>query len=388
MKKGLFKLQYELDSRYTEAGSDQGAKLDVHEIDDENVRRFLSDTAHLGYKETVKYLKRRQEQSDSSIAIIPFTTATPEALAYRLENLSPRLTFLSRPLNTVERLDEMLYAANWRLPQGAYLCAHSMTAALKRNLTMARYPWGINYLMVAWDYVWHRMCPKMRLTRRLYFAITGGKKRTMSRVEILGRFYRAGFEVVDEQFREGEFFVTVCKVAEPIDDDAPSGSPIIHLRRIGKGGKEIVVHKFRTMYTYSEYVQPYIYHYQSLERGGKFKEDYRVNLWGRLLRRIWLDELPMLWNMLRGDLKLVGVRPLSRHYFSLYTPEMQQLRIRTKPGMLPPFYYDQHTPETIEEVQESERRYLEAYLEHPFATDWRYFWGIVGNILLRRKRSK
>ena len=239
MKKGLFKLQYELDSRYTEAGSDQGAKLDVHEIDDENVRRFLSDTAHLGYKETVKYLKQRQEQSDSSIAIIPFTTATPEALAYRLENLSPRLTFLSRPLNTVERLDEMLYAANWRLPQGAYLCAHSMTAALKRNLTMARYPWGINYLMVAWDYVWHRMCPKMRLTRRLYFAITGGKKRTMSRVEILGRFYRAGFEVVDEQFREGEFVLTVCKVAEPIDDEAPSGSPVIHLRRIGKGGKEI-----------------------------------------------------------------------------------------------------------------------------------------------------
>ena len=232
------------------------------------------------------------------------------------------------------------------------------------------------------------MCPKLRLTRRLYFAVTKGKKRTMSRVEILGRFYRAGFEVVDEQFREGEFFVTVCKVTEPVDDKAPSGSPIIHLRRIGKGGKEIVVHKFRTMYIYSEYVQPYIYHYQSLERGGKFKQDYRVNFWGRFLRRIWLDELPMVWNMLRGDLKLVGVRPLSRQYFGLYTPEMQQLRTRTKPGLLPPFYYDRHTPETIEDVQESERRYLEAYLKHPFATDWRYFWGIVGNILFRRKRSK
>lgn len=388
MKKGLFQLQYELDSHYTEAGSDQGAKLNVHEIDDDNVRRFLSDTTHMGYKDTVKYLKKRLEQPDSSIVIIPFTTSTPEALAYRLEDISPRLTFLSRPLNTVERLDEMLYVANWRLQDGAYLCAHSMTAALKRSLTLARYPWGINYLMVAWDYLWHRMCPKLWLTRRLYFSITGGKKRTMSRVEILGRFYRAGFEVVDEQFREGEFFVTVRKVAEPIDDKAPSGSPIIHLRRIGKGGKEIVVHKFRTMYIYSEYVQPYIYHYQSLERGGKFKQDYRVNFWGRFLRRIWLDELPMVWNMLRGDLKLVGVRPLSRQYFGLYTPEMQQLRTRTKPGLLPPFYYDRHTPETIEDVQESERRYLEAYLKRPFATDWRYFWGIVGNILFRRKQSK
>ena len=148
------------------------------------------------------------------------------------------------------------------------------------------------------------------------------------------------------------------------------------------------MHKFRTMYTYSEYIQQYVYQYQHLQTGGKFKDDYRINFWGRFLRRIWLDELPMVWNMLRGDMKLVGVRPLSRHYFSLYTPEMQELRTRTKPGLLPPFYYEKHTPETIDEIQESERRYLEAYLQHPFRTDWKYFWGIVGNILFRRKRSK
>ena len=171
-------------------------------------------------------------------------------------------------------------------------------------------------------------------------------------------------------------------------DPEPTGSPLIRLRRIGKGGKEIVVYKFRTMYTYSEYVQPYIYHYQSLERGGKFKDDYRVNFWGRFLRKVWLDELPMVWNMIKGELKLVGVRPLSRQYFSLYTPEIQELRIKTKPGLLPPFYYEAQTPETIEEVQESEKRYLEAYLEAPFKTDWKYFWGIVGNILFHRKRSK
>ncbi len=150
----------------------------------------------------------------------------------------------------------------------------------------------------------------------------------------------------------------------------------------------IVVHKFRTMYTYSEYIQSYIFQYQNLQTGGKFRDDYRINFWGKILRRTWLDEFPMVWNMLCGDIKLVGVRPLSRQYFSLYTPEMQALRTRTKPGLLPPFYYDRHTPETIEEVQESERRYLEAYLQHPFRTDWRYFWGIVGNIIFHRKRSK
>ncbi|MBR4739508.1 MAG: sugar transferase [Bacteroidales bacterium] len=388
MKTGLFRLQYELDRPYSEAGSDRGAKLSVGEVDDPAVRRLLKETAGMGYKETVKFLNTLQTEQADEILIVPFTTRTPEALAYRIGELHPRLTYLSRPLHTIERLDEYICTASRRLDIGSYLCCHSMTAALKRQLLEQRYLWGVRHVMIAWDYLWHRVCPKLRLTSRLYFMVTEGKRRTMSRVEIIGRMYRAGFEVVDERFREGEFFLTVRKTSEPVGDLPPTGSPIIHLRRIGKGGKEIVVHKFRTMYTYSEYVQPYIYHYQSLERGGKFKDDYRINFWGRLLRRVWLDELPMVWNLLRGDIKLVGVRPLSRQYFGLYTPELQALRTQSKPGLLPPFYYDRHTPETLDEVQESERRYLEAYLAKPFATDWRYFWGIVGNILFRRKRSK
>ena len=388
MKKGLFRLQYELDQPYTEAGSDRGAKLTLREVDNPNVASFLSETVSMGYKQMLAYLRERQAESGGDILITPITTHTPEALAYRMEGQRPQLLFVTRPLHTIERLDEMLYTANWILPDGAYLWCHSMTAALRRQLLEKSFPWGVRHVVITWDYLWNRVCPKLKLTRKFYYYVTQGKRRTMSRVEIIGRLYRAGFEVVDERFSDGEFFVTARKTGEPVDDANPTGSPIIHLRRIGKDGKTIVVHKFRTMYTYSEYVQPYIYHYQSLERGGKFKDDYRVNAWGRLLRKVWLDELPMVWNLLQGDLKLVGVRPLSRQYFGLYSPELQALRIKTKPGLLPPFYYEEHTPETLDEVQESERRYLEAYLKAPFATDWRYFWGIIGNILFRRKRSK
>ena len=387
MKKGFFQLQYELDQPYTEAGSDRGAKLTQSETIDPEVWQVLKATENMGYKGTLKYLTDRQAEPEGKILVVPITTRTPEAMRYRLEGLTPKLIFRSRPLHTIRWLDEQLYTISYMMPEDTYICCHAMTSQLKRKLAMKRYPWGINYLMVGMNYLWHRICPKLQLTRGIYYALTGGRDRTMSRVEVIGRLYRAGFEVVDEQFREGEFFITARKIADPVDDAQPTGSPIIHLRRIGKDGKIIVVHKFRTMYTYSEYVQPYIYHYQSLERGGKFKDDYRVNFWGRVLRRLWLDELPMIWNMLRGDLKLVGVRPLSRQYFSLYTPEVQALRIKTKPGMLPPFYYENKTPETIEEVQESERRYLEAYLKAPFKTDWKYFWGIVGNILLHKKHS-
>jgi lipopolysaccharide/colanic/teichoic acid biosynthesis glycosyltransferase len=199
--------------------------------------------------------------------------------------------------------------------------------------------------------------------------------------------YRAGFEVVDEAFRHGEFFVLAHKVKEPIWDDVPSGSPLIKLKRVGKDKRLIGVYKFRTMYSYSEYLQPYVYEHNHLQQGGKFANDYRVTPWGKWMRKLWIDELPMIINFLKGDMKLVGVRPLSRHYFSLYTKEMQELRTKVKPGLLPPFYYERQTPNTIEEVQDSERRYIEAYLKHPFLTDMKYFFGTIGNILFRRKTS-
>ncbi len=388
MKKGLFQLQYELPTgeQYTERGSDAGAKFTPDLVDDDEVRHSLETTSSMNFKEQVRWLA--DKGGADPVAVLPFTTHTPEALAYRLENRHPKLLYIMRPLHTIELLNEFLYAANYALDDGAIVCCHTMTSVLKRKLVEQRYPWGISTVVNGWSYMWHRVCPKLKLTRRLYFTLTEGKNRSFHRVEVLGRMYRAGFEVLDEQFRQGEFFVIARKMKEPVDDAEPTGSPIIHLRRIGYGGQEIVVHKFRTMYTYSEYIQSYIFQYQNLQSGGKFRDDYRINMWGKILRRTWLDELPMVWNMLRGEMKLVGVRPLSRQYFSLYTPEMQQLRTRTKPGLLPPFYYDRKTPDTIEEVQASERRYLEAYLEKPFATDWRYFWGIVGNILFRRKRSK
>lgn len=387
MKTPLFQLQYELpiDERYTESGSDAGAKLYLDLIDDQKVRRCLEETSQLSLKELMRWTDALEPSDD--ILVMPLTTRTPEALKYRLEGRHPKLLYFMRPLHTIYALNEILYEANRQLSNGAIICLHTMTSVLQRKLAKQRYPWGISHLVILWGYLWHRVFPKLKLTRSFYYAVTGGKNRSFNRVEVLGRLYRAGFEVLDEQFRQGEFFVTARKVKEPVNDLEPTGSPIIHLRRIGKDGKEIVVHKFRTMYTYSEYIQSYVFQYQNLQSGGKFKDDYRINFWGRVLRRIWLDELPMVWNMLCGDMKLVGVRPLSRQYFSLYTPEMQQLRTRTKPGLLPPFYYENKTPETIDEVQASERRYLEAYLKNPIATDWKYFWGIISNIIFNKKHS-
>lgn len=299
-----------------------------------------------------------------------------------------KVTKLKQSLHQICHLNTVLNKTSESMSVGDYLQCHTRTAVLKRLLIMKSYPWGINYVVFFLHFMFHRVMPKLKLTKKLYFFITKGKRRTFNRVEVLGRLYRAGFEVVNEEYRNGAFYVLARKIKDPIWDDKPSGGLLIKLHRVGKDKKLIGVYKFRTMYSYSEYLQPYIYEHNHLQKGGKFADDYRVTPWGKWMRKLWIDELPMFINLFKGEIKLVGVRPLSRHYFSLYTPEMQELRAKVKPGLLPPFYYDRQTPRNIEEVQTSERRYVEAYLKHPIRTDIRYFFGTIGNILFRGKTSK
>ncbi len=147
----------------------------------------------------------------------------------------------------------------------------------------------------------------------------------------------------------------------------------------------IYVYKMRTMYPFSEYLQQYVYDQNKLKEGGKFKNDFRVNTLGKYMRRLWIDEWPMMANLFRGDMKIVGVRPLSQQYFELYDKSLREKRIKTRPGLIPPFYADM--PKTLEEIQASENRYLDAYFKKPFITDFRYFWKATYNIVFKKARS-
>ena len=93
----------------------------------------------------------------------------------------------------------------------------------------------------------------------------------------------------------------------------------------------------------------------------------------------------MLINFFRGDMKLFGVRPLSKHYFELYREEVRERRIKYKPGLIPPFYADM--PSDLEAIQASEMKYLDLYDKHPVYTDFRYALKSGWNILFRKARS-
>jgi len=122
-----------------------------------------------------------------------------------------------------------------------------------------------------------------------------------------------------------------------------------------------------------------------LDESGKIKNDFRITHWGKAFRKLWIDEIPMLVNWLKRDIKLVGVRPLSQSFFDTYPDDLKKERIKYKPGLVPPYYADM--PDSMEEVWESERKYLEKYKKHPKRTDMDYFFKAMKNILFHHAKS-
>jgi len=190
---------------------------------------------------------------------------------------------------------------------------------------------------------------------------------------------------VDVKEIDERLYFIAQKAMTPSIDQNPTYGPFVKLERIGENGRIIDVYKFRTMHPYSEYLQDYIYQKEGLKKGGKIENDFRVTGWGKIARKLWIDELPMLYNWIKGDLNIVGVRPLSSHYFSLYPKVLKKLRNQVMPGLVPPYYAD--LPETFDQICESERHYIESYLKRPFLTQWYYFGKAFYNITFRGVRS-
>jgi len=290
-----------------------------------------------------------------------------------------------RRINDARFVNKFLSAINGILPYNGMFIGYAETMEQRSRRLLRKFPKSIAYPYRVLDFIFKRIFPKWGPTRKLYFFLTQGSNRVMSLPEILGRLLCCGFCIVDYQEIDNLLYFAARKIKLPTRDFHASYGPIFRMRRIGKGGKTIFVYKFRTMHPYAEYLQEYLYNQNSLAAGGKIRNDFRVTRWGRILRRFWIDELPMLFNVLKGDLKIVGPRPLSSHYLSLYRPSLRIRRAKYKPGLVPPFYVDM--PKTLDEIMDSEERYLNRYDMNPLGTDIEYFLKAFFNIFIRHARS-
>ncbi len=290
-------------------------------------------------------------------------------------------------LNDMRGINKRLCMVNQKLPdEGQYVCCYRPQEYIKQKI-LNRYPKGINWIVYSFYFLQKRVWPRLLLTSRLYYDVTKGRKRMLSKTEVLGRLYYCGFEV-DEIVPMGHIeYVFAHRHSQPYPlEQIKVYGPLIKLPRVCKNKEIKFFYKMRTMHPYAEYIQKYVYDTYGTKDGDKAANDFRITTWGHIFRSLWIDELPMIINLLKGDMKLVGVRPLSKAKFDTYPEWLQDLRTQSKPGLIPPFYVD--LPKTQEEMFESEARYLRAYLEHPIRTDWRYFWKAFYQIVFKRARSK
>ena len=156
--------------------------------------------------------------------------------------------------------------------------------------------------------------------------------------------------------------------------------------RIGKNGKIIGVYKFRTMHPYGEFLHDYILNKNGYASSGKPANDFRLTPWGKFLRKYWLDETPQILNIFKGELKLVGVRPVSQRFFDDIPKDLQKLRIKQKPGCIPP-YVSLNKSGSVTDVLEAEKQYLLEKEKKYFFTDLKYFLKAIFNIVFKKKRS-
>jgi len=110
------------------------------------------------------------------------------------------------------------------------------------------------------------------------------------------------------------------------------GPVIFRQQRCGLNGRRFTLYKFRSMCENAEELKPQLAHLNEKKTAFKIANDPRVTPLGRLLRKFSLDELPQLWNVLRGDMSLVGPRPPVPEEVERYE-RWQRRRLRMRPGL-------------------------------------------------------
>ena len=161
--------------------------------------------------------------------------------------------------------------------------------------------------------------------------------------------------------------------------DDPHGSPIFAQVRCGRDGRLFKMYKFRSMYMDAEDRLKDLLGDNEMDGPAfKIKDDPRITRVGRVIRKVSLDELPQLFNILKGDMSIVGPRPALPREVELYT-ERQKQRMYITPGLT---CYWQIQPKrndiTFDEWMELDLKYIQ---ERSFWVDWKIIFKTFGAVL-------
>lgn len=168
-------------------------------------------------------------------------------------------------------------------------------------------------------------------------------------------------------------------VAIVIIIDSPGSGPIFAQTRVGRDGKEFTFYKFRSMRPNAEQQLDELLPQNEMEGPVfKIKDDPRITRVGRFLRMTSIDELPQLWNILKGDMSIVGPRPGLPREVEQYDEYARQ-RLLVQPGLTCLWQIQPcRNSLSFEQWLELDIQYIK---ERSFCLDWKIIFKTFGAVL-------
>jgi exopolysaccharide biosynthesis polyprenyl glycosylphosphotransferase len=156
------------------------------------------------------------------------------------------------------------------------------------------------------------------------------------------------------------------------------GPAIFRQVRCGLNGRRFVCYKFRSMCDGAEAMRPSLEHLSVRETAFKLTDDPRLTPFGRLLRKFSLDELPQLWNVVKGEMSLVGPRPAVPEEVERYK-RWQRRRLRMRPGLTCLWAINGRDHVDFETWMKLDMQYIDAW---SLGLDWKIIFQTIPHVLL------
>jgi len=163
---------------------------------------------------------------------------------------------------------------------------------------------------------------------------------------------------------------------------------IIKIECLGQYEQPIIIHKFRSMYLNSDRDFSDVSSRHGLDSLGKIINDPRITPIGKIMRRYFIDELPQFYDLNRGVISLVGIRPKTLDYWKKYPVDHMKRALKFKPGLFGVHYYYNNLRDSQDFLQTEQEYLSRKERENPERLDREYLRGILKNIFFKGLRSR